>query len=159
MLERIVERKLLNAFPAVPVPDRDVVVEDTYETDHLHELLAGRRWDKISVEDYRYCDDGFSLLTVVGLHYYLPGYLISEIRDSETSDILAQYATFTLADDGSEFTRKRLDSLGGLVTVEQIEGIALWLCMYAQRYGETNDKHVRKSFTTLDEWFHRIENS
>ena len=78
---------------------------------------------------YRQCSDGFSLLTVPGLHYYLPGYLISEHDDPEKADVVAQNWIYTLG-GSSEFDKQRMLSLGHLVTLEQIEAIALWLGYY-----------------------------
>jgi hypothetical protein len=150
MLEVIVEGKIRSSFPLTPLPHPDEAVEKTYCVEHLYERLAGRTWDEPSVADYRFCEDGFSLLTVRGLHYYLPGYLLAEVVDPETSDVLAQYVTFTLADDGSHFSQRRLADMGRLVTGDQMEAIALWLTLYTLRY--ESDKYVRKSFETLGNW-------
>jgi hypothetical protein len=150
MLDAIVERKIRASFPLNPMPDPDEAVEKTYCVDHLHERLAGKKWNEPSIADYRFCDDGFSLLTVKGLHYYLPGYLLAEVVDPETSDVLAEYVTFTLADDGSDFSQRRLAEMSRLVTDDQIEAIALWLALYALRYEVNTD--VRKCFKTLEDW-------
>ncbi len=156
MLERIVEQKIRSSFPVVPVPSPEQAIGDTYMTEHLRERLASRRWDEPSVVDYRCCEDGFHLLTPLGLHYYLPGYLLAEIRDPETSDILAQYVTFKLAGDGTSYSDRRLEQLGALVSADQIEAIALWLAFYVQRYALSEDKDVERSYATLDKWFDRL---
>lgn len=144
-----VVNRIRSAFPVQPVPAPSVVVEDTYCVEHLHEILAGRPWDEPTVRDFRRCDDGFSLLTVTGLHYYLPGYLVAEIDDPETADIIGEYVTFTLGGT-SEFCRTRMTELGKLVTPAKCHAVLAWLDWYEDRV--TSGTHIQRSRETVRGW-------
>jgi hypothetical protein len=138
-----------NAFPVRPIPDAATVVEETYCVEHLHELLAGRPWDEPTVRDYRMCDDGFSLLTVTGLNYYLPGYLIAKIEDPESADIIGEYVTYTLGGK-SDFCRTRMAELGKRMNPGKCEAILAWLDWYEARV--TPDAHIKRSRETVKNW-------
>jgi hypothetical protein len=141
--------RIQNAFPVYPIPSPTDAVEPTYMVEHLHELLAGRPWTAPTVRDYRMCDDGFSLLTANGLHYYLPGYLIAELADPDTADIIAEYVTYTLTPD-SEFSRSRIEQLGSLMTRQQCLVLDEWLSRYEDLYG--SDRHTLASRKTVAAW-------
>jgi hypothetical protein len=142
-------QQIKNAFPVLPIPSADDAIERTYMVEHLHELLGGRRWTEPSVREYRMCDDGFSLLTVTGLHYYLPGYLQAELTDPETADVIAECVTYTLTPD-SDFSRSRVAALGVLMTAHQCAVLAEWLVRYEESYGA--DRHTRASRQAVAKW-------
>ncbi|TWT64952.1 hypothetical protein Pan14r_54540 [Crateriforma conspicua] len=141
--------QIRNAFPVHPIPTSEAAIEDTYCVEHLHEILAGRPWDEPTVQDYRMCDDGFSLLTVAGLGYYLPGYLIAKIDDPETADILGEYVTYTLGGT-SDFCRTRMTELGRLMDPAKGDAILAWLDWYEARV--TPDAHIERSRETVKTW-------
>jgi len=141
--------RIRDAFPTNPVPLADSAVEDTYCVEHLHELLAGKAWDVPTVYEYRCCDDGFSLLTVLGLHYYLPGYLVAELTDPETADVIAESVTFAFA-GRSQFSQDRMRLLGLEMTVPQCVVIRDWLLYYESE--TCSDKHLRGSLATVASW-------
>ena len=114
----LVKRKIQQAFPVCGIPPAATGIQQTHSVEHLHEILGGRCWTDPTPTQYRYCSDGFSLLTVLGLHYYLPGYLMSELDDPDEADVVAEYWTYMLGGD-SEFDRLRMNSLGQLVTLDQ----------------------------------------
>ena len=95
------------------------------------------------------CDDGFSLLTVVGLHYYLPGYLIAKIDDPETADIIGEYVTYTLGGT-SEFNQTRMIELGTLMSPGKCDAVLAWLDWYESRV--TPDAHIERSRKTVRTW-------
>lgn len=154
-MRQLVRRKIEDAFPTQPVPAAADAIERTYGVEHLHEILGGRVWSDLTPLNYRHCSDGFSLLTVPGLHYYLPGYMVAELTDHREADVVAECWTYSLGGD-SEFVRERMNALGELVTVDQIDAIALWIGYYANSY-ETNN-YVRRSYTRLEEWAHKAVN-
>jgi len=148
-MKSFVRHRIVAAFPVIRIPAAKDAIAETHSVEHLHARLGGRSWDKPTVQDYRCCEDGFSLLTVAGLKYYLPGYLVAELDDPETADVIAEYVTYTLGGQ-SQFCKERLDQLGAMMTEDQIVAIALWLGYYSTQYGI--DKDVRRSYDTLTEW-------
>ena len=95
------------------------------------------------------CDDGFSLLTVAGLDYYLPGYMIAKIDDPETADIIGEYVTYTLGGT-SGFCRTRMAELGKLMTPAKCDAILAWLDWYEARVSP--DAHIKRSRETVKNW-------
>ena len=141
--------QIVSAFPELPIPTPQTAVEDTYCVEHLHEHLAGRPWTEPTVGDYRQCEDGFSLLTVAGLHYYLPGYLCSELDDPETADVIAEHVCSTLGGK-SAFCRERMKALGAIVTPLQMSALKKWLHYYVAEYGANGS--TRRALATIDNW-------
>jgi len=148
-MRQLVRRKIEDAFPTDPVPAAVDAIEPTHCVEHLHEILGGQAWNDLTPLNYRHCSDGFSLLTVTGLHYYLPGYMIAELTDPDEADVVAKYWTDTLG-GYSEFDRERMAALGKLVSIDQVDAIALWIGYYANSNGF--DKYVRQSYATLENW-------
>lgn len=148
-MQTLIRHQIERAFPTHPKPGANAAVESTYGVEHLHERLAGRPWTEPSVDDYRCCDDGLRLLTVPGLHYYLPGYLTAELKDPNAADVIAEGVTYVLGDH-SAMAQQRLNQLGHLMILPQIVAIGLWLGYYVQTYG--SNQHVRRSYATLDAW-------
>ena len=141
--------QIVKAFPERPVPSSMAAVEDTYCVEHLHELLGGRRWTEPTVHEYWMCEDGFSLLTVSGLHYYLPGYLCAELDDPETADVIAECVCFTVGGK-SEFRRNRMRDLGKMMTQAQTLALKDWLDYYVDAYGAAG--HTQRSHATVANW-------
>lgn len=154
-MKSLIRRQIFAAFPITGIPDAHDAIAETHSVEHLHEHLGGRSWDKPTVQEYRYCEDGFSLLTVAGLKYYLPGYLVAELDDPETADVIAEYVTYTLGGQ-SNFCKERVVELGEMMTENQIAAISLWMGYYVMEYGI--DKDVRRSYDTLSEWANNCVN-
>lgn len=148
-MRALVKRKIQQAFPVCGIPAASAAIQQTHSVEHLHEILGGRCWNSLTPTEYRHCSDGFSLLTVPGLHYYLPGYMIAELDDPAEADVVAEYWTYSLG-GSSEFTNQRMASLGELVTLDQIDAIALWIGYYVNTYDK--NKYTQQSYVTLEQW-------
>lgn len=148
-MQSLVKHKIQEAFPVSGVPAASAAIEQTHSVEHLYEILGGRCWTDLTPTQYRRCSDGFSLLTVIGLHYYLPGYMISELDDPQEADVVAEYWTYHLGGD-SEFDTLRMNSLGELITLAQIEAVALWIGYYVNTYEK--NKYTERSYATLEQW-------
>lgn len=148
-MRSLVKHKIQQAFPIGGVPEASSAIQQTHSVEHLHEILGGRSWNSLTPTQYRYCSDGFCLLTVVGLHYYLPGFMIAELDDPEEADVVAECLTFSLGGD-LKFDIQRMASLGELVTLDQIEAVALWIGYYVNAYGKS--KFTQQSYVTLEQW-------
>lgn len=148
-MRSLVRRKIQQAFPVCGAPAASAAIQQTHSVEHLHQILGGCCWNNLTPTQYRHCSDGFSLLTVTGLHYYLPGYMIAELDDPEEADVVAEYLTYSLG--GSlEFDRQRMTALGDLVTLDQIDAVALWMGYYVNTYGK--NEYTERSYVTLEQW-------
>lgn len=145
----LVKRKIQQAFPICGIPAASTAIQLTHSVERLYEILGGRCWKDLTPTQYRHCADGFSLLTVVGLHYYLPGYMTAELDDHVEADVVAEYWTYSLGGT-SEFDRLRMTSLGELITLDQIDAIALWIGYHVNRYDK--NEYTERSYATLEHW-------
>lgn len=148
-MRSLVKWKIQQAFPVCGIPAASIAIQQTHSVEHLHEILGGRFWNSLTPTQYRHCSDGFCLLTVVGLHYYLPGYMIAELDDPGEADVVAEYWTYSLGGD-SEFYIQRMKSLGELITLDQMDAIALWMGYYVNTYDK--NKYTQRSYVTLEQW-------
>ncbi len=75
--------------------------------------------------------------------------MIAELDDPAEADVVAEYWTYSLG-GSSEFTNQRMASLGELVTLDQIDAIALWIGYYVNTYDK--NKYTQQSYVTLEQW-------
>ena len=137
----LTSQKILDAFPELPLVDRERAVEDTHSVEHLYETLIGRTYREPSVVEYRACVDGLSLLTVHGLAYYLPGFLLSYLEDPDEADVIPSHLTDALSLGRSEFADLRTRELLTNLTIDQKAAIGLWLACYTVDCGYDEDIH------------------
>ena len=79
---------IASCFPVQPIPTARDAIIDTYMVEHLHEILGGKPWPILTPVECRHCSDGFTFLTPIGLHYYLPAYMTAEVVNAEEADVV-----------------------------------------------------------------------
>ncbi|MCC9603761.1 hypothetical protein LOC67_24690 [Stieleria sp. JC731] len=124
---------ILSHFPVHPVPTPSDAIIDASMVEHLYEILGGKPWPTLTPTDCRHCSDGFTFLTPVGLHYYLPAYITAEVINSKEADVvidsligLFQGVDFFRSDEYLHFWR--------LMTPMQLAVIDKWIDHYETRY-------------------------
>lgn len=80
--------KIRSAFKDVSIPSYV-----GYELD----MLQGKKWDEVSVDDLRWHADELASFTSEGFHYFLPSMLIAVILHSKESDVLTENIVDKLA--------------------------------------------------------------
>jgi len=137
----LIANSIRESFPEHPIIASSEAVEDTHSVEHLYERLVGRSYREPSIEDYRACVDGMSLLTTAGLAYYLPGYLLASIEDVEAADVIpgSIVSTFSIGRWPSFDGRTR--AIFGSFTSRQKLAVALWLGFYTIHFGFDQDVH------------------
>ena len=80
---RLLKRQIEEAFKDVPYPgDREMVSEPAdWESAELMEAFKAKHWKELDPEALR--RNGDSFLSIPGLHYYFPAYLIAALDNRE----------------------------------------------------------------------------
>lgn len=83
---KLLKRQSEEAFKGIPYPgDREMVNNpDDWESAELMNAFKGKHWKELDSETLRRNRD--TLLSIAGLHYYFPAYLMAALDDLE--DIL-----------------------------------------------------------------------
>ncbi|GAA5511286.1 DUF6714 family protein [Novipirellula caenicola] len=147
---------IASCFPVHPIPNARDAIIDTYMVEHLHKILGGKPWPNLTPVECRHCSDGFTFLTPIGLHYYLPAYMTAEVVDAEEADVvidsligLLQRARFYRDDRYLDFWR--------LLTDDQLTVIGRWLDHYETAY-DFNDC-TQSEVATARTWLKTVSDS
>lgn len=120
-------------FPSQPFPRAADAIIDTYMVEHLHEILGNKIWPTLTPTECRYCSDGFTFLTPLGLHYYLPAYMTAQIVDSKESDVVVD-ALIGLFQGVRSFSGEKYLRFWQLLTPSQLSVIGHLINHYEKKY-------------------------
>ncbi|TWT79542.1 hypothetical protein CA13_09460 [Planctomycetes bacterium CA13] len=124
---------IASCFPVNPVPAARDAIIDTYMVEHLHEILGDKPWPSLSPIECRHCSDGFTFLTPIGLHYYLPAYMTAEVVDAEEADVVID-SLIGLFQRDRFYRDDRYLEFWNLVTDDQLAIIGHWVDHYETTY-------------------------
>ena len=104
-----VARIITEAFRDTPRPTGKLT--DTYDDEGVEAYFAGRPWSGHDVATLRRHAAAMSLFTTEAFRYYLPAFMLAELSDPETADIIGESIVHHLgppADYWEEIHRARL---------------------------------------------------
>lgn len=142
-------------FPVRPIPTANDSIIDTYMVEHLHEILGGKPWPSLTPIECRHCSDGFTFLTPVGLHYYLPAYMTAEVVNADEADVVID-SLISLFQGVRSFDRDRYLDFWRLLTDAQLAVVDRWIDHYEIAY-HFNDC-TRMEVATARTWVASIAN-
>ncbi len=128
---------IASCFPVHPIPPARNAIIDTYMVEHLYEILGGKPWPNLTASECRHCSDGFTFLTPIGLHYYLPAYMTAQIVDAEEADVVVDRLIRLFQRDRYYRDDQYLD-FWRLLTADQLAVIRRWLDHYETAYEFNN---------------------
>ncbi|MEZ6119031.1 MAG: DUF6714 family protein [Pirellulaceae bacterium] len=132
MMDPLVD-DIASYFPVQPIPTARDAIIDTYMVEHLYEILGGKPWPNLTPVECRQCSDGFTFLTPIGLHYYLPAYMTAEVVDAEEADVVID-SLIGLFQRGRFYRDDRYLDFWRLFTDDQLGVIRRWLDHYETAY-------------------------
>ena len=110
-----IEKTIRAAFAETPIPSGKLT--DTYDDEGVSDYFKGSHWDGHSAEKLRYHSCALSFFEPAAFRYYLPAFMIAEIQDPETADIIAENIAYKF-DTGHiraellpEFEDKEIDAI------------------------------------------------
>lgn len=88
-MKNTVEEQIRNAFSGVGIPKGKLCV-DTYDDEGAHEHFTGTSWDEHDFASLRKYESSMCFFTPDAFHYYLPAFMLAEVDDPVTADIIAE---------------------------------------------------------------------
>jgi len=86
------KNKIRVAFNDTPYPKSKLT--DTYDDEGVSEYFQGKSWDGNDVSDLRYHSVALSLFEPEAFRYYLPAFMLAELEDPDTADIIGESIVF-----------------------------------------------------------------
>ena len=137
-----VRRKIENAFADTPAPGREFGdISASYDDEGIVAYFRGRSWRGHRVEDLRRHDTALSLFTDKAFRYWLPAFMLAELEDPETADVIAESIAFHF----SEFQGrdKRIEQFAQ----DELEAVAAFL----EECARTSDSTIyEKTFQSAE---------
>jgi hypothetical protein len=138
-----VRDKIIAAFSLAPQPHAGNVSVPTYDDEETAAYFTGTPWQGHPTTDLHWHEASLSFFTPAAFRYYLPAFILAELDDPETADVIAEGILFHLT-DGS-----RSDELLHEMNGEEREAVASFFEECARRYELNSFKagadHMRRS--------------
>jgi len=83
------------AFADTPYPSGKLT--DTYDDEGVSEYFAGKKWENLNVADLRRHYVALSFLEPQAFRYFLPAFMLGELSDPETADLIGESIVFHFA--------------------------------------------------------------
>jgi len=77
------------AFRDTPPPLDGKISLPTYDDEGTHDYFSGSPWQGHSVSELRTHESAFCFFTADAFRYYLPAFMLAELKDPETADVIA----------------------------------------------------------------------
>ncbi len=128
-MDKLVEVKIINAFSGASIPKGKLCSsEDDYE--NAHGGFIGTTWGEHDALFLREHESSLSFFTAEAFCYYLPAFMMAELKEPETADIIAEAIAFHLTD--TPLTKERIS----LFSREQLLVIVSFFECCAARYND-----------------------
>ena len=130
---REVEAIIREAFRNTPPPTGELT-DTQYDDEGTSEYFLGRSWDGHDAPTLRMHEVAMSFFTPEAFRYYLPAYMLAELRDPENADILGEFVVYQFGEpepDWKETYEKRLT----LFTQDEKDAVLAFLRYMQERYG------------------------
>ena len=92
-----VKEMILQAFSGNAVP-KGKLCSSEYDYEDTHGGFSGTTWEEHDAIFLRNHESSLSFFTPEAFRYYLPAFMMAEINDPETADIIAESIAFHLSD-------------------------------------------------------------
>jgi hypothetical protein len=119
----LVER-IETAFESVAAPTADRVVTPTYDDEGVTALFKGRNWKHVSIEELRTHHVALSLFSPEAFHYYVPAFMLAELRDPIAAGQIGPSLLFHFSRPEEKSWEPELRQRLALLTPEQKSVIA-----------------------------------
>ena len=123
-----VRETIIEAFAKTPYPGDDNIAAPNWDDEGTTEYFRGKDWRGRSPKDLRQYASSLSFFTPDAFRFFLPAFMLAELDDPETADIIAESIAF-------DFTQalSREDRIRQFAKPE-LAAIAAFFDECAQRY-------------------------
>lgn len=126
-MDELVKKKIINAFSGLAIPKGKLCNEE-YDYDNAHGGFTGTNWQEHDAAYLRMNEGALSFFTPEAFRYYLPAFMMAELSNPETADIIAEGVAFHLTD--TPFSKERIATFNK----EQLLAIIAFFECCANRY-------------------------
>jgi hypothetical protein len=137
-----VRRQIESAFADTPYPGDgyDDISATRQDDEGIVDYFRGTTWRGHRVEDLRFHEAALAFFTDAAFRYWLPAFMLAELEDPETADVISSGIDFELA--RSPKSRERLL----LFTPAELDAIAAFLDLCERRYcRDESDQAYRRA--------------
>jgi len=124
-----VQDQITEAFSRAAPPRGKISVE-TYDDEGAHEKFAGTEWEEHNIPFLRYYETCMHFFTPEAFRYYLPAFMLAEINDPETADVIAENIAYHFINGVDREVRI------AQFNREQLLAIIAFLELCAERYND-----------------------
>lgn len=127
-----VERIIRDAFSRTPRPTG--MLTNTYDDEGAHEYFTGRDWDGHNPHQIRLQQAALSFFTPQAFRYYLPAFMLAELKDHEAADVVGEYVVYKFGppeDYWRPFHQARLE----LLAQEEKHAVLTFIRYMQEKYG------------------------
>lgn len=104
-MDKQVEEKIIGAFSGDSIPEGKLC-SAKYDYEDTHGGFYGTTWEQHDALFLREHESCLSFFTAEAFCYYLPAFMLAELRDPDTADIIAEGVAFHLTD--TPLTKERI---------------------------------------------------
>ena len=112
------------AFENVPPPRTERIVTPTYDDEGVTAFFDGKRWKDLSIDDLRTHHVALSFFSPEAFHYYLPAFMLAELRDPIAAGQIGPSLLFHFSRPEEQSWEPELTARLALLTPEQKAVIA-----------------------------------
>src|SRR4051794_22113680 len=91
-----VREHIVDAFNDTPMPGPGDVSVPTYDDEDTANYFTGKAWQGHSARALREHESSMCFFTPGAFRYYLPAFMLAELDDPETADVIAEGILFHL---------------------------------------------------------------
>ena len=143
-----VRETIVAAFADTPYPGNDNISAPIGDDEGTKQYFRGTTWQGHSPRNLRLHAQALSFFTPEAYRYFLPAFMLAEIDDPETADVIAEGILFDFTDGSFREARLRLFS------TKELAAVAAFFDECAVRYPDYHDSwrspadELRRSIST-----------
>jgi len=126
---KLVEIKIVNAFSGGSIP-KGKLCSAKYDYEDAHRCFIGTSWEEHDALFLREHESSLNFFTAEAFCYYLPAFMMAELKEPKIADIIAEGIAFHLT--STPFTKERIS----LFSRDQLLAIVAFFKCCAARYND-----------------------
>lgn len=127
-----VREQIIEAFRNVPRPYHDNIAAGPWpECEEIAQYFRGTTWQGHTARNLRKHAPALSFFTPAAYRYWLPAFMLAEIDDPETADIIAEGIAYDFTESSPR------DARIVQFTQEELRAVAAFFDECARRYGDS----------------------
>lgn len=134
------------AFKDTPYPAGKLT--DTYDDEGVSEYFTGKKWETLNISDLRKHYVALSFFEPQAFRYFLPAFMLAELTDPETADVIGQSIVFHFSKP-NDYWVESYDKRLSLFTENEKNAIMHFIDYMQSTYGMFEDQVIYASTRLL----------